>query len=889
MTTMKITLEKQERPCQNHRMKGRLPLLMLATALSCGNALGDALSDALAAAFYDSVGGMAPGEGALWVATRPPAGAWGIALVLLAIAVAFAPVTLYLVRWGHRRLVALPPRQRILAVIAFSAIVGYGGQKGFQTMPGTLPNATFPALIANVPPVIASAPAQQPRHHEHTREGRHCEERTRGCEGRSKATQSPSRQSLLPPDFVPGMRPEWWHYDMTDSCGCGMPDLWRKWVRLDPCGHDLDRDNDGLTELEEWWHQCDPRTADTMGHGIHDGWLVARGYDPLDREIASQPCPNGLTLLETFLFGAEPDDPILPITLPDGEYGVTFTLASPIPQGAVGVLELDGQRFPLTASSNAVTVLFPEDGLFDVSFAPPKRMEDMKLALSGALQGLYLYDPDGIFGDPMPQTPGTRGAKNTLGRTYIGVDPERYIFHGGTGEVRFEATHLPPGAYGDNVTWLVYDGMPYPGTEIMETNALSVTFTPDPTAGATVIVSVPAVEGDIRARGGAGQCDYPGLGVRLAITNGTSAANPHMMPHDDPSDNVFSPHLGETIAFLGEWDPGYCIHTSASYACTGDLLLLREGEVILALREDLPLIASTIFHTNWDGRVSVSEAISSDLFTNGLPEIAVFNRILPASSDIIPPPFFDVAAQVKSNGVIAAAVTNRVWVPQVVKVAYSNDVIPLLTEPIVYTNSTSPLVTTNIYAGCLYEEAVEFLANGLPAAIQERFGAGVNIRFVGHNTPADGAHTIEVNANSSPNYGEVKPTPKPRNATQPAHAFLFPQAFRDELIDEYKDSVTTNNPAGYINLWDVLNSPAVTFGQFKKAVAENGAHETGHMLGLVNKNFLSGDDLWHYTSSTPQYLMNTGEFTSTVWRFLWARGFNTLDADYLIFTLPKPY
>ncbi|MCL1857255.1 MAG: hypothetical protein FWF84_06445, partial [Kiritimatiellaeota bacterium] len=201
---MKKTIAKPERPCQNHRMGRRPSWIILATALSCGNALGNGLGNGL-------------GNDAAWDGfAAPGVSAWEAAIVLFAVAGVLLPFILPLWRSLRRTVAGWPRRARVLAVFAVLAVTLHGGQKGAQPKPGADPNTLFP-------PVIASVPAKQP--------------------------SAPSRQSLLTPDFVPGMRPAWWHYDMTDSCGCGMPDLWRKWVRLDPCGHDLDRDNDGLTEL----------------------------------------------------------------------------------------------------------------------------------------------------------------------------------------------------------------------------------------------------------------------------------------------------------------------------------------------------------------------------------------------------------------------------------------------------------------------------------------------------------------------------------------------------------------------------------------------------------------------------------------------------------------
>ena len=80
--------------------------------------------------------------------------------------------------------------------------------------------------------------------------------------------------------------PSWWTHDATDTDGDGIPDLWEKWThgRRDASDDGIDRDEDGLTELEEFQNQTDPRTADTDGDGFDDAIEVANGMNPLVQE-----------------------------------------------------------------------------------------------------------------------------------------------------------------------------------------------------------------------------------------------------------------------------------------------------------------------------------------------------------------------------------------------------------------------------------------------------------------------------------------------------------------------------------------------------------------------------------------------------------------------------
>ena len=61
------------------------------------------------------------------------------------------------------------------------------------------------------------------------------------------------------------------------------PDLWEKWTHGNRQVADggIDRDDDGLTDLEEFQNQTDPRTADTDADGFDDAFEVANGMDPI--------------------------------------------------------------------------------------------------------------------------------------------------------------------------------------------------------------------------------------------------------------------------------------------------------------------------------------------------------------------------------------------------------------------------------------------------------------------------------------------------------------------------------------------------------------------------------------------------------------------------------
>lgn len=82
-------------------------------------------------------------------------------------------------------------------------------------------------------------------------------------------------------------RIQFFELDMTniDSNRDGIPDWWAEENELDPLDPGLagaDPDEDGLTNLEEFELGTDPNDPDTDGDGLNDGYEVELGTDPLD-------------------------------------------------------------------------------------------------------------------------------------------------------------------------------------------------------------------------------------------------------------------------------------------------------------------------------------------------------------------------------------------------------------------------------------------------------------------------------------------------------------------------------------------------------------------------------------------------------------------------------
>ena len=72
---------------------------------------------------------------------------------------------------------------------------------------------------------------------------------------------------------------------LVDTVGDGIPDHWKRrtYAPVDVFGSHLDRDNDGLTDLEEFWFGSDPRTFSTRGDGWSDKEKRDNGLDACDK------------------------------------------------------------------------------------------------------------------------------------------------------------------------------------------------------------------------------------------------------------------------------------------------------------------------------------------------------------------------------------------------------------------------------------------------------------------------------------------------------------------------------------------------------------------------------------------------------------------------------
>jgi len=339
--------------------------------------------------------------------------------------------------------------------------------------------------------------------------------------------------------------------------------------------------------------------------GYPDGWAIKNNINPLDPDIAMQDLSgDGLTTLEAYHFGKDPWDstPIPPITLAGGTKGVTFTLSQPIPNGALVVFELENQRYPLTHTNAAITVFLPASGVTHGSFTPPDGMDGVGLALSGETQGLYVYDPDGVFGTPTPAYPsGGMGVMSSDGNgkgialEYSGfaIDPPSVTYHNETA-IHFTATNIPE-TVANTVTWTSDFGAL--GHTVGRTNVLN----PEGHGAVKVIATLSSGAGSLSATATVTRCVQKVYHAPIVSFAGTD-------------DNV-SPHLGlDTLAAAAQFTCGYwrwtCGHPNTpdepEYGSVADLRICHNiiatdpWKQLHVLRNNIYIDTTPSVIANWD-------------------------------------------------------------------------------------------------------------------------------------------------------------------------------------------------------------------------------------------------------------------------------------------------
>ncbi len=135
-----------------------------------------------------------------------------------------------------------------------------------------------------------------------------------GGEDGQAAQEEPGGGGMLMGDN-PAAIAQWWldeNRDPADSDGDGIPDGWERIFGLDPADPDdaaLDRDGDGLTELEEFLNRCHPLRRDTDGDGMDDLFEVSNGLCPWRPDDTEDADGDGLDNFHEMVFGTGVNDP----------------------------------------------------------------------------------------------------------------------------------------------------------------------------------------------------------------------------------------------------------------------------------------------------------------------------------------------------------------------------------------------------------------------------------------------------------------------------------------------------------------------------------------------------------------------------------------------------
>ena len=103
----------------------------------------------------------------------------------------------------------------------------------------------------------------------------------------------------------------------TDITSTNIP--CRYYVLNDPS---KDMDRDGISDgRERYILRTDPELSDTSGDGLHDGWLILYGFDPLAQNALNDEDNDGFSNLEEQAKGTNPNNPDL-----SGDTGTVATL-----------------------------------------------------------------------------------------------------------------------------------------------------------------------------------------------------------------------------------------------------------------------------------------------------------------------------------------------------------------------------------------------------------------------------------------------------------------------------------------------------------------------------------------------------------------------------------
>ena len=691
--------------------------------------------------------------------------------------------------------------------------------------------------------------------------------------------------------------PAGWAYDPTDTDGDGIPDLWEKWTHGNRQVADggIDRDEDGLTDFEEFQNQTDPRTADTDGDGFDDAFEVANGmnptspadFTPLEPDAdntgridlwENAPCIYGFTDAAHDGFDDYYELNYLE-SASDGNFDVVvevYTTRSAVLTWNGGldgivVLPTTGQavrlRLPFGVDSTLNLLPSPEGANPPSGELWKSRMRLAFAPRSGQnLYGNALVSADGMiahkvvnqesaieFFAPLPPT----GGFQTLSLTGGGAGGPNTDIQARIFDVLFvDKFH----GLGDSVGAFTVTNQLGMGDAVYDWSSAFGSMNPDSGMESWLTVTRLPEYDDKMTVVTATDIDSDS---RVAVTSIVERCSQRVFSAS-LSTNNFSPQLGETLGLgvtLPECEhvqiPGWLeievvreIIGATQHVASVDMDLRTPG---LDRYLDTSTLGGQSPSFAWDGRAQVGLPLADhpDIFNGPRGN---FHRAMPAitSQEPVPPPFYTVCVRLwnSEKTEVLYEYNETVFIPQVVKVYWHPRIEAILQRPI---SARSKGVDVILYQGCDSSSAGN-AASALAAKIGAFFPDTVNIRLM-HTTIIDAGYKkiMLVDGMDRPDgrKGEAAGPWNARNASSEGVSFLFVENLLADVQRAYGWSLrgagtfpkelSVDNIVGYFSA--------------------TGAHEVGHSLGLVDGDFLNaGADAVkrHNGIYNPRKLMNQG-------------------------------
>jgi hypothetical protein len=254
---------------------------------------------------------------------------------------------------------------------------------------------------------------------------------------------------------------------------------------------------------------------------------------------------------------------------------------------------------------------------------------------------------------------------------------------------------------------------------------------------------------------------------------------------------------------------------------------------------------------------------------------ASFNRVLPAVTlgQCVPPPIYKAVATIRRNsdGAVLCEDRQTILVPQVVKMVYEGDAVTLLRSPLVNPEGPPNLIEQ------MTDAQWNAVRAQIPAQVEAFYGDTVNVRVVDASEDPQQPYSVLKLIQGLPgNVGGEAYLDFP-NANPQGEGAICVLPFRESIIAVY----------GVIDPWFVI---PVTPGELEFWIARTGAHELGHMLGLVAPGgVLSGSGSHNPSPYTPRMMMNPGAISDSAKARLGREGtfdWRPVNKLFLEFVLP---